>query len=266
MTAKRIAFCLSGQPRLWERCYESWYRVFAPLGHIDLFAHIWDFNSHPGACAELIDGVPREVPVPTEDLQRMVDTLRPKKYVIQSRKDNVLNRGDVKHVISPFSHSQFYSLWRSANLKRQYEIENDFEYDLVVRLRTDILLLSDFQFTGSFSNTNMRDFFLHRPNTLFTLHNQYTSKNNLMRVGDMMFAADSLTFDHVAMFYDSFSYIEADIAHVGETYYPPECALYYYCASLGIVNTSLPFIDVRVMRDAEHVARAGGKIEEYETT
>jgi hypothetical protein len=53
----KIAVCLSGQPRTWIQCYESWNLLFSELKknkhledtniEVDYFIHTWDFNSKP---------------------------------------------------------------------------------------------------------------------------------------------------------------------------------------------------------------------------
>ena len=53
----KIAVCLSGQPRTWRQCYDTWNFLFKDLKknenlretdiEVDYFVHTWDFNSKP---------------------------------------------------------------------------------------------------------------------------------------------------------------------------------------------------------------------------
>jgi hypothetical protein len=53
----KIAVCLSGQPRTWRQCYDTWNFLFKDLKknenlretdiEVDYFIHTWDFNSKP---------------------------------------------------------------------------------------------------------------------------------------------------------------------------------------------------------------------------
>jgi len=224
------------------------------MGEVDLFFHLWDYNSHPQLRAEFIDGRPKEIPLSEDEKARIVSTLKPKKFLFESKKD--VSQTGPTNVVSWFAHEQFYSLWRAATLKREHEMENDFEYDVVVRLRSDLF------FSGGFTSPVRADTML--PSTIHSVHNSIDATNGVMRIGDIFFMSDSLTYDHIAMFYDSFRYIDALSVMPSEPIFPPELALFYYCASIGVDNVPLPHIDFKIMRDAEHLARAG-KLEQYET-
>ena len=254
---RKIAVCLSGQPRTWKKCYSTWLDVMSDWGEVDYFCHLWDYNSDSSLSQYELGATPDTV-ITNEEKNEIIEALHPKKLVFQAKKDNVELHGEgVTNVIAPWAHSQFYSMWRVANLKRQYEIENNFEYDLVVRLRTDLVLQPKFVPP------------VPGPSTLYTIHTVDSDPTyGVPRIGDIFFLSDSLTFDHVAMFYHSLKYIDADHVVPGKPdlyAFPPEIGLYYYCVMMGIrIHPLSNGLDIKVMRSQEHLARVG-KLEPYET-
>lgn len=250
----RIAFCISGQPRTWRKCYHTWYSLFGPYGKIDTFFHMWDFNSEPRYLAEFVDGEPKETPIEEREKREIVAALKPRAFVFEKKRP-VHHECPNGPTIAPYAHSQYYGVWRAAHLKRQYEIDRNFQYDVVVRLRTDLLL--------PMSWVNPPNFEQLPPNTVFTAQNTFTPGPG-HRVNDMFFYADSLTYDHAASFYVGLSYINETVAAPGLKEYPPELAIYFYLASIGIVNTPMPIYDFKIMRDAEFIKKVG-QIQDYET-
>jgi len=258
----KFAFCISGQPRTWKKCYKSWYQLFDRFGSVDTFLHAWDFNSQARYKAEYVDNEPKETPVPKEELNEMLAALQPKKFIIESKRDVELTCATGR-TIAPYAHPQYYGIWRAAHLKRQYEIENDFQYDVVVRLRTDLLLPQQWEPLSANLRFDPLILMGTPPNTIFTAQNVFTPGVG-HRVNDMFFFADSLTYDHAAAFYTSFTYIQEDVAVPQQKDYPPEMALYFYFASLGITNVAMPMREIKIMRDEEHLHRVG-ELQNYET-
>jgi hypothetical protein len=262
---RKIAFCLSGQPRTWKKCYQSWFNLFRPYGEIDVFFHMWDYNTDAAFAGEYTNDGLREFLVSKEEQQEIISTFCPKAFIFDSKKDTNNITVKVKNVIADYSHNQFYSIWRSANIKRQYEIQNNFQYDVAVRLRSDIFFNLPWEPHG-FGYESMESFFQNiRPSTIYTSSNVWSDEYALQRLSDGFFLADSLTFDHATMFYDALGYMDAADATVGKIHHPPESSLYFYLASVGIVNAAAPLPDSRLLRDFRHVARVG-KLETYETS
>lgn len=259
---KRVAVCLSGQPRTWKSCYPSWVELFKHWEiEPDFFCHIWDFNSPSSGlqCQNPYEKLP-DVEISDEEKADIIATLNPKKIIFQSKKNIFGNFDAVPNQIGFWAHSQFYSMWRAANLKRQYEIENDFEYDVVIRMRSDNLFYgSPPQLPGKLA-----------PSTLYSIYNvQVDPTAKAYRLADIFFIADSLTYDHVAKFHDALHFI--DKSHVMKNNtdgifpeFPPECALYYYCASIGINNMVIPHTNIKIMRPPEHFLKTN-ELQHYET-
>jgi hypothetical protein len=103
----------------------------------------WDYNTVPGD------------KISQEEKQRIVATLNPKAIIFE---DEVSNKNKIKDVRDrntvhlnehgetklDWSAGQFYSVMRAAHLKKTYEFENNFHYDLCIKMRCD-MFLDDYQ-------------------------------------------------------------------------------------------------------------------------
>ena len=82
----RIALCISGQPRTWERCYRNWVDNIMPGVEKDVFFHLWDYNSLPS----IINTIPGAPPnynkkISEDEKESIVNTLNPKKYKFDNK-------------------------------------------------------------------------------------------------------------------------------------------------------------------------------------
>jgi hypothetical protein len=221
----KIALCISGQPRTWKRCYQTWFDAVSHLGDVDVFYHMWDFNTYPNFIAKYVKGPLEDVPLTKNELDEIYETLKPKKFEIASKR--TFPRPSVENPIAWWTQSQFYGLKKAAFIKRQYEIEHDIEYDLACRIRTDLVL-----------DYKVPDIEI-RPNMMYTCVNHHDPEYNTFRVGDIFYYCDSYTYDQMSYFYDAMDYIDATDVLRSPLVYPPELAFYFYMKSLGINNTSV---------------------------
>jgi hypothetical protein len=246
----RIAFCISGQPRTWKKCYQSWFDAFSHLGTIDTFYHIWDYNSHPNAALSLLKKPKLDnYPIILEEIEEIYDTLKPKNHQVQSEK--VFSESKVQNPIAWWSKPQFYGIKKAAFLKREYEIENNFEYDLVCRIRTDLMLPSTVVIPS-----------IIEPNTLYTCMNHHDPEYKIFRIADIFYCADSYTYDQMSNFYYALDYIDATHVVRNSLHYSPETAFYYFMKTMGIRNHSM-FVDCKVARTEEY-AKLKGHLDGYE--
>jgi len=246
----RIALCLSGQPRTWKRAFPSWVDNLYHLGDVDIFYHMWNYNTHPSFTSGLLKKQLVETIVNDDEFSEINKLLLPKKYEIQPKQE--FSTATVTHPIARWTRPQFYGIKRAAALKREYEIDNKFEYDVVCRLRTDLVF----------------DHLVHmdhdiRPNTMYTCMNQYDVEFGAFRVGDIFYYSDSYTYDQAANYYYALDYIDATWPVRKEIDYPPELAFYYYLKSIGIDNSSRN-IHCKVARSVEY-QELKGKLDGYET-
>ena len=249
----RIAVCLSGQPRTWDKCYQRWMEILAGQGEVDFFFHLWDYNTLP-QLLKTVNGRREfdDEPLSIEEQEKLVTTIQPKKYMFESRKP--IKYWNCTHPeseqIGGWTREQFYSLYRVSLLKREYEIENNFRYDLVIRIRTDVWF------------DHPHTFIRPEPNTLYSGHNAWDKRFQVYRIGDVFFYADSHTFDQAALFFKFLSFIPRKWVIGNNDCPPPEVAMFYFLANLGIINFPT-HTSLRVFRDPR-VKEIKGYLDEYE--
>jgi hypothetical protein len=214
----KVAICFSGQLRTWRKCKDTWIHILEHAGsrdNIDVFCHIWDFNSVPNS----VPGIDKpNIPVPTEEIQEIIELLQPKKYLVESAKEFPPFSPTQAITHGPFI-SQFYGIMRAANLKRQYEIENDLQYKAVVRARYD-----------AFYTHNMTEFYRNISKmTMHGFHMGWTPTEFKGRMGDIFWIADSDTYDLISDYYINLGYIDKKwFTSPGQTTFTPEFVFYHY--------------------------------------
>lgn len=178
----KIAVCMSGQLRQWEIAKENQKWFWETSGvEIDYFIHTWDYSGDR-------EGVSQ--PYITRDVSRkefdtLVDWYKPKGCMFDDRKQDFFYAND-------HWSSLFYSMAHSMMLKRQYEIDNDFEYDLVIKTRPDVV----FDPRCHFSWEPLED------NILFaTQGGLMESEFHMFNTNDMVFYGKSYTMDLVIPMY-----------------------------------------------------------------
>jgi hypothetical protein len=248
----RIAICISGQSRTWEKCYKRWLEIFGPQGDIDFYFHLWDYNTLPSIVASHNGGRKIEDELLSEDEKlRILEAFKPKKHIFESRKKIEYWNCELPEnkQFGPWCREQFYSLYRVSLLKREYELENDFRYDIVIRIRTDLWII------------DTPKLIVPAPGTAYTSHCSWDERFNCYRVGDIFYYADSHTFDQVSEFYKYLSFIPTNWV-TGVDCPPPEIALYHYLANIGIINYPA-HISMKIMRSQE-LLDIKGKLDGYE--
>lgn len=249
----KIALCISGQPRTWEACYNRWIELFSPFGEIDFFFHFWDYNTLPRLLDSSCNYKIEDEPIGEEEKLKIVNTLKPKGYLFESRKPiSYWNTSlPVEKQFGPWCAEQFYSLYRVSLLKREFEIYNNFQYDLVVRLRSDLWIEDEIKIESI------------DPGILYTAHCSWDSNFRCYRVGDIFYYSDSYTFDQMAGFFKFLSFVPTDwVIDPNAGVPPPEIALYFYMANIGILNHPT-HCSMKIMRDPR-VLEIKGSLDRYE--
>jgi hypothetical protein len=143
---KKIAVCLSGIPKFWNKSYES-IKQWLPTA--DIFIHTWKINDNSEVNENTCYSPNAYNNIAATDYN-LVHAYNPKKYIIQ---DFVLKKkffeNQCEKYFSNFENppagnknsisqlSMFYSLREACRLKASHERENSFTYDIVVRMRFD---------------------------------------------------------------------------------------------------------------------------------
>lgn len=247
----RIAICLSGQPRTWKKCISSWNSIFSRLklecdAEIDIFCHLWDYNTPPNGVLSRLNGMEnvngdflsvRGTKISEEEKNSLIEALNPKYIVfddeiknkskiiecLEENKKYFHKYGDSKLV---WAAGQFYSIMASTYLKRKYEMENKFRYDICFRMRCDLFLEDDE--INKFFNRQSNQFTPPKHNNIYSCHTLN------MKFGDIFFYGDSVTFDRVCDFYRWIPIMGTKTFPTKYKTLGTEDALYFYVKMLRI--------------------------------
>jgi len=150
---KKLAICLSGVPKYYYFSVDSIKKYFV---NADLFIHCWQLNL-PNQNKSKIDlddisaNFTRYINYIDSTEKELINLYNPKKYKIESFFDkyeefkNIKNRflsDPNKKIGDPWAASSslvsmYYSIHQANKLKIEYEFENNFTYDYVIRMRFD---------------------------------------------------------------------------------------------------------------------------------
>lgn len=248
----RIAVCISGQPRTWNKCYQTWNNLFSKFdAEVDYFYHLWDFNSLPQILNDL---TPQ--PVSQQELDDIQSVLKPKKFLIENYEKSMKVMNDIrdagrKYPLSGgtpvhWSGSQFYSIMRASQLKRSYELENNIEYDVCFKMRTDLY------FTPMVIHHFVNEFETPAINTIYSCHNSHSGIFPPFRIGDIFYYSNSITFDVLSEFYRFLPIV--GIRPFGHDDNPPEVPFTFYIKMMQIKNKR-KYVDPKVMRTEEYAVK-----------
>lgn len=128
----RIAVCFSGQIRTGIENYTNIKEFFGELyDNCDFFIHTWNFCEYKSYNLSNIAKKPIiESPQKFNTIKQLYS---PKKMIVDAK--NMGYNTSQLYGIQPL----WYSFWKCNELKKQYELENDFKYDIVLKLRTDTI-------------------------------------------------------------------------------------------------------------------------------
>jgi hypothetical protein len=203
---------------------------------IDYFVHTWDFNTIPHykwdvnwnepdlmKLGEMLEPFYNSYTnVDEAEIKEVLNILKPKKTIVENwnisktrekimddiATSQTMTKNSTNSHIS-WAGSQLYSIMRCAHLKREYELENKFEYDLCIRSRFDL----------NFDENNRmifaRDFEKPQPKTVYSVHSQAIDKYPFNIIGDILYYSDSQTFDLLSSIYDHIPYIDQSAFHSG---------------------------------------------------
>lgn len=226
----RIAICFSGQLRTWRKCYSSWKNLIEQVKthpkyedetfEIDCFIHTWDFNTKPMSNPSSVNSGPEFIDI--NEIKTVKRLLRPKKMIVEGLEKSKtridqMNMKAIKYRPHNkdgsaiwWAGSTLYSMMRSSQLKTDYEIENDFKYDMCVKMRFD----------GSFDQYYieifMKDFNPPLKNkTIYSMHSRNLDEYPFELVGDIFFYSDSETFDILSSMYNMVPFYDEKIFRNG---------------------------------------------------
>jgi len=179
----KIAFCIPGIVGSLQGKYGIGQTIDPRIGHyfhkkhifnnndVDVFIHSWSVNFQ----------------------NMLIDLYDPKKYIFEKQidfKQNSLRNNSIK--------SRWYSTKKVVELKRQYEIENNFEYDCVMLYRFDHVFLRDI----CLNEFNMDYFYVSHTN-MHGLRDIDCNCTSLSMVTDCWLFSNSKNIDIFSQIYDT---------------------------------------------------------------
>lgn len=156
----KIAICLSGHFKLYNRIYENFleylYYPLSKLGKVDVFISTWDklstnysFSSFNGDCPPEL-GITNSADIQEKYLAKFIEVVNFEhvKHLFNYRRffneDKPYKFYDGLIQENIFIPAAMFYQWKLCDeLKRKEELNNNFTYDLVVKMRPDIFFLRE---------------------------------------------------------------------------------------------------------------------------
>jgi hypothetical protein len=135
----KIALCLSGQARCFDKVYEYVKRNLLDKHDVTVFCHVWDFS----------------------EVEKLKELYKPQNIIVEASIKPDLSKYTRVPPPQPnwkvkdpalSTYAQFYSLNVANKLKMQYEKENKMTFDWVIRSRYDFTLNVEIPFDTLDSN------------------------------------------------------------------------------------------------------------------
>jgi hypothetical protein len=265
----RIALCFSGQLRAWRKALPTIKEFISLFPHDpDIFMHVWNFNSTShGIEKDPAQDIVIDL-VDDKEIQDCIEELSPKKYVIEDYKTCELITGKtwlaIKNMQERYNTKeptksvywlapQYYGVSKASLLREEFEDENEFYYDCVIRMRYDTYFTKEAltYFSSHFSANSMEPF------TLYGTHMKYLDGFPGVSVGDIFFCADSMTYSLASQYVDHLPHVDEALngrssPNISLT---PEHYFSFFLRSLFLNLEHLEFLDPKIARSAEYFKR-----------
>ena len=188
----RIALCLSGLTRSIEYTINSIFEQFIDKFQCDVFIHTWDINNVSND--ERFKNPPILSTQSKQDFFENVKNRCPNYFKIMVENINsdwnYLNYKHIKNIVP-----MYYGIFKSNQLKTQYEKNNKMTYDLVIRSRLDSW------YENSIDKSEINSILKNKSKLFFTVNRVYKemynqeSRNNFLLEGtDNYFVPDNFAF------------------------------------------------------------------------
>ena len=246
---KRIAICISGELRSWKQSMNTWKHITnIPGVEVDFFFHTWNSKNPPTSfynekmkegkpIEELIEMYNEKISV--EEFDELIRLIKPKGYLIEPSRE-FEPKNDQQTIFKSSHISQYYGVMMAGRLKKKYELENDFIYDVVVRTRFDLQYYHDII-------TNPDKI---KKDIIYGFHHNFEVKHSkwLGRVADMFWYSDSVTHDILSDYFFDLPNLTLDKM---ERFLDPEYSWFNYIKKNQI--TIQPNVDwvIKIIRESE---------------
>ena len=138
----KLALLITGTTRNYKENYKTWKLHLLDLYNVDIFFHTYDIIGYHNQLNKNIKF----------DKNELLEMIKPKKYIIDNFETEMVNIKTkiISHCLRKnsskpeFILAQLYSIFKANELKKIYEIDQHFTYDIVIKIRFDTIFYSDF--------------------------------------------------------------------------------------------------------------------------
>lgn len=182
----KIAVCIQGQLRTGLLAFPNLKHFFGELfSSIDFFIHTWTTDMHRNVLAFHEIRRRQHVEIPKENLETYKQLYQPKKFLVEDQQE-FLNPLRKKFGVVGELANLYYGFYKVVELKNDYQKENNIQYDVVVKLRPDILFPLDRSFKLDVTQ------FLQDPSTIYSCRS-----DDFYQIGtDKNMRLNALFFEH----------------------------------------------------------------------
>ena len=180
----RIALCVSGKlDENIDKIYNSWKKNLLDFYDVDIFMNIDKENNY------------------------IKNIIKPKKYSLYN---NIIHKNNNLH---KYANLMFFRIYQTNQHRIIYEKENNIKYDLIIRIRSDILLKEKL-YLENFTNNYI----------YFPFRKSVCESSNIYSLGvtDQLFIANPNTMNSICDIYhhlEDYDYIKCKISEVTLLYY-----------------------------------------------
>lgn len=234
---RKIALCISGYLRTFEDCYPSILENVIQDNNVDIFIHTYDKIGHSSGWRSPIDL--------SENINmRFLESLPNLKTLVTEKWDDIKWQFEkFKKIVPNVTNINviatiFYKIYQCNELKKQYERENNFIYDLVIRMRGDQIFTKKINFDFPLDKILINaypwgdeDYVDH-----YQLHDEKTMDHENECLNDRFAVGSSSNIDYVSDLYNHFEELITG-AHCVEL----ECILCKYLQKKELEKRNLFF-------------------------
>lgn len=171
MKEKRIAIQLYGHLRTYKETYASLFEKVINANvkdgyKVDIFLHTWNtLNESNSRCGYTNDDL---VKVFDQAKKNEIEKIyKPKKILFDTQKD--IENKKIKHLLSEKEgkttyaqsnrlYNMYYSMFKSNELRKEYEKENNITYDFIIQTRPDISFKNHFNIDEIIEHSSKRKY------------------------------------------------------------------------------------------------------------
>ena len=208
----KIALLLHGHLRSFKKTYPS-LEYFVGFNNFDIFIHTWD-NVERETESYYESNLKENYKV---DEQEIINLYKPKKILIE---EQIVNQDLLNSNFKwQFDGLKFFfeSFYKANKLKKQFEEENNFTYDVVIKFRPDIYLRKSFDVTNlnmelcNVCGNKIKEINEDKNNIVY-LENNINYLLNFKAL-DCFLITNSIIMDKIAEFYEEYENFKPKIIY-----------------------------------------------------